>query len=168
MPNKSQSVLLGALITAVLGLIMAVISFSGGTAGQYLTSLVCCLTAVIGASVAVWHYTNTYDLTISAGTGAGLGALALAAGGALSYVVSEALQAVGLFPSDAAILEQQRQQLLAQGMDPAQVDQGLQFAQTFQGPIGAVANVVVMAILGAVVGAIAASIFKRGEADDEV
>lgn len=169
MPTKTPSILLGALVTTVLGLFMAVMSFSGGTAGQYLSSLICCLTGIAGAGVAVWHYANTHKLTLKAGAGAGLGALAVAVGGLISYVITEALQAVGLFPTDAEIMEQQRQQLLAQGMDPAQVDQGLQFAQTFQGPIGVVVNVIVLAILGAVFGAIAASVFKKGQTDyDEV
>ena len=165
MPSKSQSVLLGAAVAAVLTLVNLFVATGGGQAGQYLSSLVCCLTAVAGAGVAVWHYTKTYSLTIPAGTGAGLGALAVAGGYLVAYVVGEVLQAVGALPSDAEVMERSRQQALDQGMDPAMVDQSMQFAEMLQGPLGAVVSVVLLAVLGAVVGAIAAAVFKKGERD---
>ena len=166
MPSKSRSVLIGAAVAAVLALVQVFLAISGGTAGQYLSSLVCCLVAVAGAGTAVWHYTTTHRLTIPAGTGAGLGAAAVAAGYLVAYLVGEGLQALGVTPSDAEVIERSRQQLVDQGMDPAQVDQGLQMAELFSGPLGAAVSLLVLAVLGAVAGAVAASVFKRGPAED--
>jgi hypothetical protein len=165
MPSKTQSILLGAAVAAVLTIANLFLATGGGQTGQYLAGLVCCLSAVAGAGVAVWHYTSTHNLTISAGTGAGLGALACAGGYLIAYVVGEGLQAVGVLPSDAEVVERARQQLLDQGMDPAQVEQAMQFSELTTGVLGAVINVVVLAILGAVIGAIAAAVFKKGEPD---
>ena len=165
MPSKSQSILIGAAVAAVLSLVNVFLAVNGGQAGQYLSSLVCCLVAVAGAGGAVWHYTSTHRLTIPAGTGAGLGALAVVAGYAVAYVLGEILQAVGVFPSDAEVMERSRQQALDQGMDPAMVDQSMQFAEMFQGPVGAIISAVILGVLGAVVGAIAAAVFKKGEPD---
>ncbi len=166
MPSKSRSVLIGAGVAAVLALIQVVLTVSGGTAGQYLSSLVCCLVAILGAGTAVWHYTSANRLTIPAGTGAGLGAAAVAAGYLVAYVVGEVLQALGVTPSDAEIIARSRQQLVDQGMDPAQIDQGLQMAEMLSGPLGAAVSLLMLAVLGAVAGAIAAAVFKRGEGED--
>lgn len=168
MPSKSPSILLGAAVAAVLGLLQLFLASSGGTSGQYLSGLVCCLVAIAGAGGAVWHYTTTHKLTIPAGTGAGLGAAAVAAGYALTYVIGEILQAVGVTPSDEELLEMSRSQLIDQGMDPSQVDQALEMGQMMSGPLGAVVGLVVLAILGAIIGAVAASVFKKGTVDGAV
>lgn len=168
MPSKTQSVVLGAAVYAVASLITAFIALNGGTAGQYLSSVLCCLVALVGPFVAVWHYTNTNDLTIPAGTGAGLGALTVVLGGVISYAIQKVLQAVGAFPSDAEILESTRQQMLDQGMDPAQVDQAMGMTEMFTGVVGFGINLVIAAIIGAIAGAIAASVFKKGDLAGEV
>ena len=166
MPSKTQSILLGAVVTAVLSLVQIFVATQGGTAGQYLSTVFCCLVAIAGAGTAVWHYATTHRLTLPAGTGAGLGAGATAIGSLISFALSRALQAVGVFPSDAETLEQARQQLADQGMDPAMIDSSMQMAESMSGVVGGVINLVVLAVLGAIVGAVAASVFKRGEAED--
>ena len=166
MPSKSRSILIGAAVAAVLAFIQGFLAVGGGTSGQYLGSLLCCLVAAAGAGTAVWHYTTTHNLTIPAGTGAGLGAAAVSAGYLVAYLIGVVLQAVGLRPSNAELLEQGRQQMIDQGMDSALVDQGMGVAEMASGPLGAAITLLVMAVLGAIVGAIAASVFKRGTVED--
>lgn len=166
MPSKSQSVLIGAAVAAVLSLVQLFIASGGGQAGQYLSGLICCLVAIGGAGVAVWHYTSTYRLTIPAGTGAGLGAMATGGGYLIAYAVGEILQAVGVLPSDEEALAAAREQLVAQGtLSAEQIEQTLEISQMFTGVLGAVVSLILLAVVGAVVGAIAAAIFKKGEAD---
>lgn len=170
MPSKTQSILLGAAIGTVLGLVQLFLASNGGTAGQYLSSAVCCLTAVFGAGGAVWHYTSTHRLTIPAGTGATMGSAALVLGAVVSGAIGWLLQLVGVVPSDEVLLERARQQALEQNpnLEPEQLDQIMQFTETMSGPLGMVAGIVVMALLGAIVGAIAASVFKKGAVSDDL
>lgn len=166
MPSKSRSILIGAAVAAVLSLIQLFVTAGGGQAGQYLSSLICCLVAIGGGGVAVWHYTSTHRLTIPAGTGAGLGAAASAGGYLVAYVVGELLQAVGVLPSDEEAMAAAREQLEAQGtLSAEQIQQTVEIGQMFTGVLGAVVSLIVLAVIGAVVGAIAAAIFKKGEAD---
>lgn len=166
MPSKVPSIALGGAVYAVAALFTGYVTLQGGTSAQYVTLLLCCVSALLGPAVAVWHYTTSYGITVQAGPGAGMGAAAVVAGGLVSYVVTLALQASGIYPSDAEIMERQREQLLAQGLDPAQIDQALQMGEMLSGPIGVAVNVIVAAVIGAVGGAIAASIFKRGAVAD--
>ena len=166
MPSKTQSIVLGAAVAAVLSLVQVFLASQGGTTGQYLSSVFCCLVAVAGAGTAVWHYATTNRLTLPAGTGAGLGAGAAALGGVIAYVIGELLQLIGLLPSDAEAIEQARRQMADQGMDPAMIDSSMQMAESMTGIVGGLVNVAILAVLGAVVGAIAASVFKKGEAED--
>ena len=66
------------------------------------------------------------------------------------------------------MIEQQRDQMISQGMEPEAVDQAMGFAEMFQGIGGFAINLVIAAVIGAIGGAIAASIFKKGTADYEV
>lgn len=168
MPSKSQSILMGAAVYVVASLITGFVALNGGTAGQYLSSVLCCLVAMAGPAVAIWHYTTTNNLTISAGTGAGMGALTVVLGGVVSYAITKVLQVVGAYPSDDEIVERARQQMLDQGMDPAQVDGAMGMVEMTSGVVGVLINLVVAAIIGAIAGAIAASVFKRGAAVDDV
>ena len=166
MPSKTKSILIGAAVSAILSVVQVFLSVNGGTQTQSLALPLCCLTAVAGAGTAVWHYTTTHRLTIPAGTGAGLGAGAVAGGYLAAYLISKALQAVGVTPSDAENMERARQQLLDQGMDQAMIDQSMQMAEALSGPAGTAASLGLLAVLGAIGGAIAAAVFKRGEGED--
>ena len=168
MPSKNQSILLGAAVYTVAGLITAFLSVNGGQSAQYVVSALCCLAALAGPFTAVWHYTSTNNLTVPAGTGAGIGAAAVVLGGIVSYAVTKLLQVAGIYPSDAEMIEQQRDQMISQGMEPEAVDQAMGFAEMFQGIGGFAINLVIAAVIGAIGGAIAASIFKKGTADYEV
>lgn len=167
--SKMQSALLGALVYVVLGTIAQFIVVNSGMIGSPVGGLLLCLVAIIAPVVAVWHYTSTNSLTIPAGEGAGLGALASVAGAVISGVISLLLQAVGLFPSTEEMLEMQREQMVSQGMSAEQVEQAMEMASNFSNPlIGFVIGIVVGAVLGAIAGAISALIFKKGEEDELV
>jgi hypothetical protein len=168
MPSKSQSILLGAAVYTVAALITGFVAINGGTVGGYLASALCCVSALLGPFVAVWHYTSTNRLTIPAGTGAGMGAAAIALGGIVSYLITLLLQAVNVYPSNAEMMERQREQLVAQGLEPEQIEQAMQMGEMFQGVAGAAINLVIAALIGAVAGAIAASVFKKGVAADDL
>lgn len=165
MPSKSQSIVLGAAVYTVAGLITAFVALGAGASGQYLVGVLCCVSALLGPFVAVWHYTTTNELTIPAGQGAGIGAVTIVLGGVVSYAITLVLQTVGAYPSDAELLERQRDQLVAQGLEPEQIEQALQMGEMFQGAGGVAINLVVAALIGAIAGAVAASVFKKGRAD---
>ncbi len=168
MQPKVPSIALGAAVYTVLALIVGFFALNASGSAQYLTSVLCCLAAISGPAVAVWHYTSTHDLTIPAGTGAGLGAAAIVAGGLVSLAITKALQMANVYPSDAEIMDRQRDQLIAQGLEPEMIEQSMKMGEMMQGVGGALINIVIAALIGAIAGAIAASVFKRGSAGDSL
>lgn len=168
MQPKVPSIVLGAAVYAVASLIVGFFALNATGSGQYLTGLFCCLAAIAGPAVAVWHYATTYEATLPAGTGAGLGAAAIVGGGIVSYAITKLLQVVNVYPSDAEIMERQRDQLIAQGLEPEMIEQSMAMGEMFQGVGGFLINLVVAAIIGAIAGAVAASVFKRGPVGDDL
>lgn len=165
LPDPKPSVAIGAVAFAVLSVGLAFLAAgSGGTALQYAVGCLGCLIILAGPMVAVWHYTSTYDLTILAGRGAAMGAAAGALGALASGAISQLLVMAGLLPTPAETIEASRRQMIDGGMDPEQAGQ---FAEQFGGmasnPLMAtLINVAIAAALGALFGALAASVFKKG------
>ena len=165
MSAKLPSILIGGLVYAVLGLIGGFLASAGGGM-QYAGGAIGCLAVLIGAAVAVWHYTSTNALTLSAGQGAGLGAMAGAVGSIVSWAGQLGLVAAGIMPDP---VDTARAQLVAQGMTPEQIDQAMGMAEMFSNPlIGLVVGLAIGALLGAIGGAIGAAIFKKGAAGDTI
>ena len=108
MPSKSSSILLGVAVYAVFSLIIGFIAINGGQTAQYLVSALCCLAALLGPALTVWHYTSTNAVTVPAGTGAGLGAITILGGGLVNYVISRVLQMLDVYPTDAEMAERSR------------------------------------------------------------
>ena len=79
MPDKKQSIILGSAVAAVLST-----SYLG------LVNCLCCAGIIAGAMVSVWHYTTNNELTISAGSGASMGAIV----GIIAIVVSSILNLI--------------------------------------------------------------------------
>ena len=167
MPSKTQSILLGAALYTVLSLITGFIALNSGQVGQSLTGLLCCLVAIGSPMLAVWHYTNEYKLTLPAGPGAGMGALVVLIGGAVSYGIQRILQATGAFPTDEEIIERTRDQLAAQGLEPEQIEQFMGFAEMSSGVTGFLVNLVVAIVIGAIGGILGAIIFKKGGSTED-
>lgn len=152
MPSKSQSILLAGAAIGVAATILGLIPVIG--------SCLACV-AYIGAGImAVWHYTDRHHLTLSGAQGAGMGALAgivaMAVGGVLSFL----FMSLGLTPPLRQIIADQ---LDVSGMDSSQADQIMEMASSPLFIIGIVlVALVIYAILGAIGGAIGASLFKKG------
>ena len=161
MPSKLPSILIGALIYAVVGAIGGVLSVAGGGM-QYVGGALGCLAMIFGAAGAVWHYTSTHRLTLPAGPGAALGAGAGALGALISWALTWVLTTTGIMPDP---MEAARRQLEGQGMSEEQIEAAMQMTEMFSGPLGVVVGLGIGALIGAVVGAIAALVFKKGEAD---
>jgi hypothetical protein len=154
MPSKTQSILLGGVVAAVIAAIFSVLQI------PVLSTCLGCLMYIAAGLVAVWHYTETHALTISGGTGAGMGAAAGAVAGLIGALIGFGLQAAGLVPSPAEVIDQ----LITSGQIPA--DQAETFQGFFNSPLYYVGvilfTLIIGAILGAIGGAIGASVFKRG------
>lgn len=158
MPSKLQSILLGAVVYAVVSVVLAVIGQAAGlgNVGGAVLLLFSCLIGLALGAMPVWHYTSTHQLTVPAGTGAGMGAGALAIGVIIAAILQFALVAAGVMTDPQELMMDQWE---AQGMTQEQIE----MAQTFSNPLISTAiGLVIGAVIGAVGGAIGASIFKRG------
>ena len=164
MQSKLPSILIGGVTYAVIGAIAGFLAQMGGGMQFVGGALACLVAPIVGCGLAVWHYTTTHQLTISAGQGAGLGAAAGVVGGLVGWIFQRLFIAAGLLLDP---IEQARRQVADQGLSGEQAEQALQFAEMFSGPLGIVIGLVIAAILGAIIGAIAAVIFKKG-GDDEL
>jgi hypothetical protein len=164
MPSKLQSILLGAVVYAIVSVVLAVLgqAMTLGTAGGAILLLFSCLFGLALGALPVWHYTSTHQLTIPAGTGAGMGAGALAIGVIIAAILQFALVAAGVMTDPQELMMDQWE---AQGMTPEQIET----AQAFSNPLISTAiGLVIGAIIGAVGGAIGAAMFKRGPEEPRV
>lgn len=151
MSTKSQSIFLAGAAIGVLAAILGLIPAVGGC--------LACI-AYIGAGVlAVWHYTDRHQLTLKGGQGAGMGALAGIVAMAVASILSFLFMAFGLTPPLRQLIEDQ---LDSSGMDPAQIEQIMEMTSSPLFIIGVfLVALVIYAILGAIGGAIGASVFKK-------
>lgn len=152
MPTKSQSIFLaGAAIgvaAAILGLIPAI------------GSCLACIAYIGSGALAVWHYTDRHQLTLQGSQGAGMGALAGMVAMAIASILSYLFMAIGLTPPLRQLIEEQ---LDSSGMDPAQAEQIMEMTTSPLFIIGVfLVALVIYAILGAIGGAIGATVFKKG------
>lgn len=152
MPNKNQSILMGGLAVALLN--TSYLSF---------INYICCLGVLIGAVVAVWHYVDSNEATLTSGQGAVLGMLAATVGFFVSYVLNLVLILAGI-RHDLAMGMFMYNQFGSQ-MPPEQADEMLrQLEQPFsivQYMWGLIALPVFVGV-GALGGLIGAKMFKRG------
>ncbi len=153
MPDKKQSLLMGALVAGILS-----------TSYLSLINLLCCMGVIAGAMVAVWHYTDTNELTIPTGTGAGMGAMAAIGGGVISMILNLVLIQAGI-RHDVAMTEfilntwgssMPPEQIEAM---EAQIEADFEFGAYF---LNALLGFVISAVFGAIGGAIGAKVFKKG------
>jgi len=161
MPSKTQSIIVGAAAYVILGVLINFLFQGGGiTAG-----ILGCLIPFSSGLVAVWHYTATHNLTIPAGQGAGMGALAGLGGAVVATIIVLALISAGILPDP---VEAARLQMESQGMSDEQIDGAVAMVELFSNPVIDLAiGAVVGALFGAISGAIGAVIFKKGgDAED--
>ncbi|MDX1429663.1 MAG: DUF4199 domain-containing protein [Rhodothermales bacterium] len=154
MAEKQQSIILGSAVVTVLST-----SYLG------LINCLCCAGVVIGAMVAVWHYTSTNSLTMKTGEGAVLGLTVAIIGSLISAVLDYVLIKMGI-RADQAIM-QIILDTMGDQMPPESYDQMIEQMEqpvTIAGfAMQAVFGVVIAGIFGAIGGVIGASIFKKGD-----
>jgi uncharacterized membrane protein YjgN (DUF898 family) len=155
MPDRNESIFVGALVTALLST-----SYLG------VINCFCCAGVIIGALVSVWHYTSSYDLTMPSGQGAVIGLAAAALGGVIAVILNYLLAQVGLGVNETVIrYALENYDLPSQSEE--QLRQQLQQAQTLGAVLlNGLITVVVYGIFGAIGGAIGASIFKKGNGSE--
>lgn len=156
MPSKQQSIILGGLVAGLLST-----SYLG------LINMLCCAGVIIGALVAVWHYTDTNELTIKAGQGAVIGLLAALVGWVIALILNFVLIKAGI-RSDL-IFSQFILDRLGDSMPPdaydSMIDQ-MESPITLAGYLGnSLMGIPFSLVFGAVGGAIGAVIFKKGGDD---
>ncbi len=161
MPDAKQSIILGGLITGLLST-----SYLG------FINFICCLGVLIGTVVTIWHYTDTNELTISAGTGAKYGVFAALIGLGIATLLNFVLLQVGIDHTTAFndfIIAK-----LGDTMPPEQIEAmeaAGEEAKSLSGILrGLGMGSVAFAIFGAIGGAIGAKMFKKGgdEPSDDV
>jgi Protein of unknown function (DUF4199) len=153
MPDKKQSILLGGLVAGLLST-----SYLG------MINFLCCAGVIIGAVVAVWHYTDTNEITLKVGQGAVLGLLAALVGWAVSFILNYILIKSGI-RSDLMI-SQMILDRFGDSMPPDAYDQmmdAMNAELTFgKYVLSAIWGVVASLIFGSIGGMIGAVIFKKG------
>ena len=156
MPSKRESILLAAVATGVVISLLELIPALAGC-------LMCA--AYIGSGVlAVWHYTNTYDLTVSMKTGIGMGMAAAVGGATLSALINYLLALVGVKPTMREQVAASIEALENSGLNPEQLDQMRAWASSPAFIISVlVMGLVLVSLLGLIGGVIGASVYKRGE-----
>lgn len=163
MPDKQQSILLGTLVAAILST-----SYLG------FINLICCLGVIIGSMTAVWHYTSNNSLTIPAGQGAGMGAIAGGLGMIIAGILSLGLAAAGI-NAEGAILDAvigflENSAENASGDQLEQIEEqiaSLEEQRDAQGSVGDVLmglffSALAGSIFGAIGGVLGAVLFKKG------
>ena len=153
MPDTKQSIILGALVSGILS-----------TSYLSLINLLCCLGVIAGALVAVWHYTETNELTIPTGKGAGMGAMAAIGGGVISMVLNLVLIQMGI-RHDLAMVEFILNRF-GNEMPPEQIEA---MEAQLEAPfmlgayfLNALLGFAISAAFGAIGGSIGAKVFKKG------
>lgn len=162
MSGKFQSILLGAIVAGILGSTYHVLQFSYQS--QILGVVLCCAIPTVGALIATWHFTTTNTITITAGEGAMIGLLACVGGYVVSLILSSLVAVLGVAPGPFdvdAIIEMTRNQMVEQGQDPETIDQATEITRKFFWGFAAM-GIVANALFGAIVGAIGATLFKKG------
>lgn len=151
MPNKSQSILLAGAAVGVAAIIAAFIPIVG--------ECLACILYVAAGGIAVWHYTDRHQLTMKGGQGLVLGALAGLVAGIVQTVLDQLLVSIGAKPGWR---EEMQQNFGQSGMDPAQIEQILEWLSSPMAYVGIVLVALVMcSVGGGIGGAIGANVFKR-------
>ena len=154
MPSKQQSIILGGIVVTILST-----SYLG------LINMFCCLGVLLGSMVAVWHYTETYEITLKSGDGAKMGALAAIFGLVVAGILNYILIAVFDIRHDQAIA-QYMLDLFGDNMPAEQYDQTI---AEMNAPLtirkalnGMLMGLALFPAFGAIGGILGAKMFKKG------
>ncbi len=156
-PDNFNSVLIGGTLIFVIGIVPFLNLINS-----------CCLGMLLGGGVAVWHYTNQYNLTLTSGEGFKLGALAGLLGGLAGLVVSYVLIALFDYQPGAEAIKDLMLNIF--GDDPtvrAQMEESFreQSANALSASaiaIGVITTAIIYPLFAGLGGIIGASLFKKG------
>jgi hypothetical protein len=156
-PDNFNSILIGGGVIFVISIVPYLNLING-----------CCLGMLLGGGIAVWHYANQYNLSLTSGEGFKLGAMAGLLGGLAGLVVGYVLLA--LFDYQPGAKEIKNLVLNLAGSDPAvraQMEESFreQSANALSATniaIGTISTVIIYPLFAGLGGIIAASAFKKG------
>ena len=159
MSDKLTSAAIGGLVAGLLGALMAIPQ-------NPILSSISCLAYMLAGGIAVWHYTNEYEVTLTGRQGVGLGALSGFIGGIAGSILGFFLIAMDILPSQSEQMSEAMEQMEQAGGGP-----GMGMLELMAGPVGMLIGVVIALVVGTVMGlvggAIGAAMFKRGSDDLE-
>lgn len=167
MPSKTQSVLVGGLIAAVIGTVVSVVQQLSGASDPMnqnpilgmIFGLLGCMVMIASGVIAVWHYTSENELTIKPKQGVGIGVLAGLIYAVAAMVLAWLLVLVNVIPSPEETMEMLRE---SGAFDAPGAEQGAAIAEimvTYGWIVFVLIGGVIMGLVG---GAIGAALFKRG------
>ena len=160
MPSKTMSALVGGLAG---GLLVTVITLPQN---DLLNCLACLMYAGCGL-IAVWHYTDTNELTISGGEGVKLGALAGVVGGLVVGILAILFRAIGVLPGAEDIMREMEESGALDQMGEM-ADFWISFIEFTAGPGSILIGIPIAAVISLAGGAIGAALFKKGRGEDDV
>jgi len=171
MSPKFQSILIGGLLSAVLGVFIAVAGeMSGATEPQnaqsplaIILNVVGCMVMLTSGLIGVWHYTSENELTVSGGEGAQIGVLSGLTYGVGALLLSYVLVTAGILPTPEESLQRLRDTGAFDGAE--QAENITRMMLTWGIPVFAIVG---GAILGLIGGLIGAALFKRETDDEEI
>ncbi len=156
MQEKLPSILLGGAVVGIANILIGQIPVVG--------SCLACLLYIGAGMLAVWHYTNSYQVTLPGGQGALIGLLSGIMAALLSHVLAILLIRFGVLPDPIAMMEASGQ--LSQ-MPPEQAEMALRIARTMAGPVGLLIGAVIGGLIGLLGGVVGAATFKKGPTEDD-
>ena len=156
MSGKFESIVLAGLATGVIASLLEAVPGASGC--------LACAAYIGSGTLAVWHYANTYGVTLAAGSGAGMGAAAGGLAGIVSGVIDFVIARLGGRPSFQEQMESALRALEEGGMNTRQLEQVEAWAQSPGFLIAAVAFGLLMVVaMGAIGGVTGAGAFRRGD-----
>lgn len=160
MPSKTMSALVGGLAGGLLATVITL------PQNDILNCLACFMYAGCGL-VAVWHYTDTNELTISGGEGVKLGALAGLVGALVAGVLVMLFRAIGVLPGAEDLVRQMEESGALEQMGEG-AEFWIGFVEFTAGPGAILIGIPIAVIISLAGGAIGAALFKKGPAEDDV
>ena len=173
MTLKAQSILVGGLVAAVIGIIISVASEVSGVSDPtgssgvlgVIFSLFGCLAMLTSGLVAVWHYASENELTLKGSEGASIGALSGIVYAGAAMALGWILIALDILPSPQETLELLRSTGAFDQPGTEQAESFTSMMLTWGGPVISLVGGVILGLIGGVIGA---AVFKHSPAQESV
>ncbi|NTV47459.1 MAG: hypothetical protein HGB11_13290 [Chlorobiales bacterium] len=164
MPDNFKSILFGAALIVVIGLVpyMSIIN------------AFCCMGLLLAGAISVYHYTTTFHLTLTSGEGFRLGVYTGVLGGLATLVISYSLQLLFGYIPGSELLGIMKELQLSMVQNDVEMTREVESAyleiqeselSVVQIVFGTLVTMTVDPVFTGLGGAIAANLFKRGKAE---